>query len=470
MRRTILNEFINKYLTVWVLVHILISFLLNNITALAPDENFYVALFNRSYSLQGEAASVSSWSNSSGLFVTILYFPAYVLHNFGINPLQSLRIESILVSALALKFIWETFPKTYQVSKAKKIVFILLSCIPTVFLWQGLALREGYIFLQLSLIFFFLLKLGEKFQTRDLILVFLVMTSLLFTKDYLYVLVAASISIACAIVILKSRFKNSGASLVILAVILPVVVFIPQSKGIIQSSGIISARLDGTTQGVGKTGATQGVGKTGATQGVGISEIDDMNSIFTERAQIGGGTIHLLNKQLESNSESIFFKLLDVTGIYKQIELLAKSSYAEPQSEIYNQSIAQLSIPGIQDVSVQSLISRAGTFLLVPTLGKDNGSLFLNLQSFELPFWVLLYLLIILSFWRSCKYRDLKIDTLTAYVFIFLFIGISAVTEVNLGTALRHRSILVIPALFLLTQLISGKNRENRIPNSKITT
>ena len=438
------------------MIHILISLLLDNITALAPDENFYVSLFNRSYSIDQNVASVPSWSNSSGIFIKILYFPAFLLSLLGLDSLQSLRFESILASALALNLLWATTNKSFQDSKTKKTFFVILSCIPTVFLWQSLALRESYLFLGLSSVFFLLYRFRERINTKHLILLVIAMTCLLFTKDYLYVILAASIGIAFSYGILRSKFQERRIGLVLLAVILPILVFIPQTKGIIQSTGLITPTIAGTVQGAGKEGTVQGAGK---------GENGSSNYLDPELIQIGGGTIHLLSEQLESNRETIIFKFLNLVGIYDQIKESAQLAYSEPESDQYAQSVAQLNRPVLERITWLNIIDRTGTFLFVPTLGIDNGSLFLNLQSLELPFWLLLYGTVVFSLYRNFRVREITLDTLTVYIFILLFIGISSITEVNIGTALRHRSILIVPAMFLLVQLKPNrfKNKQPRM-------
>jgi len=455
-------------------IHILISLLLDNITALAPDENFYVSLFNRSYSIDQNVASVPSWSNSSGIFIKILYFPAFLLSLLGLDSLQSLRFESILASALALNLLWATTNKSFQDSKTKKTFFVILSCIPTVFLWQSLALRESYLFLGLSSVFFLLYRFRERINTKHLILLVIAMTCLLFTKDYLYVILAASIGIAFSYGILRSKFQERRIGLVLLAVILPILVFIPQTKGIIQSTGLITPTIagtvqgagkEGTVQGAGKEGTVQGAGKEGTVQGAGKGENGSSNYLDPELIQIGGGTIHLLSEQLESNRETIIFKFLNLVGIYDQIKESAQLAYSEPESDQYAQSVAQLNRPVLERITWLNIIDRTGTFLFVPTLGIDNGSLFLNLQSLELPFWLLLYGTVVFSLYRNFRVREITLDTLTVYIFILLFIGISSITEVNIGTALRHRSILIVPAMFLLVQLKPNrfKNKQPRM-------
>jgi hypothetical protein len=471
MKRAMLNQFITRYLILWIMAHALVSLLLDNITALAPDENFYVSLFNRSYSVEQDFAQVSSWSNSSGLFIKILYFPAYALHFCGLNSLQSLRFASILASALALILLWMTAKESFRLSKSAKIVFVSLSCIPTSFLWQSLALRESYIFLEFSAVFFLLNKLRVKFKTSYLIFLTVIMTFLLFTKDYLYVVLATSVIIACTYEIVRSKFKTTGQYLLILAVVLPIAIFIPQTKGIIQSSAKISPASDGVSQGAGTDGVSQGAGTDGVSQGAGTDGVsqgagtDGKGNLLNtdpEQLQIGGGTLHLLNEQLESNRDTFIFKLLDISGIYSQIKESAKSSYSEPSSPKYTQSMSLLSLPTLEDLSLGEITSRAIIFLFVPTPGKDNGSLFLNLQSLEFPFWLLMYMVIGASLFRNFIEKKLQLDILTVYIFIFFFIGISSITEINIGTALRHRSILLIPSMYLLTQLWPQKDKKIR--------
>ena len=89
-------------------------------------------------------------------------------------------------------------------------------------------------------------------------------------------------------------------------------------------------------------------------------------------------------------------------------------------------------------------------FLFVPFIFLDNGSLFLNIQSVETPVWLFIYALFFVGLYQIIrKRRELDYAVTIATLFALEFVAISALTEINVGTALRHRSLLLIPILVI---------------------
>jgi len=88
--------------------------------------------------------------------------------------------------------------------------------------------------------------------------------------------------------------------------------------------------------------------------------------------------------------------------------------------------------------------------LLIPFIFIDNGSLFLNIQSIETPVWLFVYGLFFVGLYQLTRRRhEFDYAVLIAALFALEFVAISALTEVNVGTALRHRSLLLIPILVI---------------------
>jgi uncharacterized membrane protein YhaH (DUF805 family) len=96
------------------------------------------------------------------------------------------------------------------------------------------------------------------------------------------------------------------------------------------------------------------------------------------------------------------------------------------------------------------MITSSLRFLFVPIIFVDNGSLFLNIQSIETPLWLFIYGLFFIGLFQLIRRRhDLDYAVMMATLFAFEFVAISALTEINVGTALRHRSLLLIPILVI---------------------
>ena len=77
-----------------------------------------------------------------------------------------------------------------------------------------------------------------------------------------------------------------------------------------------------------------------------------------------------------------------------------------------------------------------------------------RIASFKSPIWWVFYALVIFQFIRFRKVKFLR-DPQILFTLIFLAgeIVFSALVEVNLGTSFRHRSILLVPLVFLYVRL-----------------
>ena len=101
-----------------------------------------------------------------------------------------------------------------------------------------------------------------------------------------------------------------------------------------------------------------------------------------------------------------------------------------------------------------SLIWPAFVFLCGPFPFVGNPGIAVLISSFESPLWWALYALVVFQFIRFRKVRFLR-DPQILFTLIFLAgeIAFSALVEVNLGTSFRHRSIILIPLVFLYVRL-----------------
>jgi len=93
-------------------------------------------------------------------------------------------------------------------------------------------------------------------------------------------------------------------------------------------------------------------------------------------------------------------------------------------------------------------------FLCGPFPLIGNPGIAVTISSFESPLWWAFYALVIFQF---IKFRKIKFmqDPQILFTLIFLAgeIALSALVEVNLGTSFRHRSILLVPLVFLYVRL-----------------
>jgi hypothetical protein len=161
-------------------------------------------------------------------------------------------------------------------------------------------------------------------------------------------------------------------------------------------------------------------------------------------------TVHALLGELERDPNTIVARIANAFGITAKLEGISKSAIVvETDKEVVeNQKKLSLQQAGIKK-PLQVLESSA-KFLLIPFIFIDNGSLFLNIQSIETPIWLFIYGLFFVGLYQLARRRrEFDYAVMIATLFALEFVAISALTEINVGTALRHRSLLLIPILVI---------------------
>jgi hypothetical protein len=167
-----------------------------------------------------------------------------------------------------------------------------------------------------------------------------------------------------------------------------------------------------------------------------------------EYVATGGMTVHALLDQLKGSPNSILAKFASAFGITAKLESISKSAIVveTDKTVVENQKKLSLQQAGIK--KPLQVFESSAKFLLVPFIFIDNGSLFLNIQSLETPIWLFIYGLFFVGLYQVIhRRRELDYAVMIATLFAIEFVVISALTEINVGTALRHRSLLLIPIL-----------------------
>ncbi len=163
----------------------------------------------------------------------------------------------------------------------------------------------------------------------------------------------------------------------------------------------------------------------------------------------GGQTLQELNDQLDSNP--ILSWIAFVTGIQGIIKQKAEVSYSFADSQELSKKFIQLQREPASVKDPLSLIVGMNYFLLTPAPFMDNGSFFLNVQSYESFIWHIYYLIFIILLVGVIRGRySLNLVTLTSTLFCLGFMAISALIETNDGTSVRHRVVLLVGILLML--------------------
>ena len=320
---------------------------------------------------------------------------------------------------------------------------------PTIFVWSSLGLRESYIYFWTSLMFysfFSFIRLGTK---ESLLILGLSGFGLFNTRSYLFIIYFIAYIL---IVLLSNGLIKQKKILVILALISPLLLnpsssvdLISQANNAFQKFSTINSTINSTNN-------------------LAPSKTDGQES---ENQITRGQTTTLLINQI-GRSQTLE-DIVKWTGLLALLESENRRSIGELSSQQAIEDKQALSLVSANLTKPLSLISAAFRFLIYPNPVRNNGSLILDLIAFEIFLWLVIY------FYLGCYLlkrfsREQKLIQLGSSILIFgvlLFIALSALLEVNVGTALRHRSVVAIMAL-LLSSLGSPRNwmlRKIRILN-----
>ena len=167
-----------------------------------------------------------------------------------------------------------------------------------------------------------------------------------------------------------------------------------------------------------------------------------------------------MHSYLIDNPDALFTRILRASHIDKKIQsiwdekvalgLVNKDKQVGTDTSSLNGHILE---PGkISDPL--SMLWPAFVFLCGPFPFIGNPGIAVFISSLESPLWWAFYALVIFQFIRFRKIKFLK-DPQILFTLIFLAgeIAFSALVEVNLGTSFRHRSILLVPLIFLYVRL-----------------
>ena len=437
-------NFYHYFFTAYSGLHVTFSVLLGNITAFAPDENVYKSIFARLYSA-GFTSDVLGFNGSWEPWLRLVYLPAKLITYVGISDLMAARFLAVIYSALATYLVVKIAKENHRDDQIFKSAIIAISFMPTVFLWSSIGLRESFLYLEISAILFCFSRLRNNLDLRNTLLLGFALFSLAMTKNYIYILFlfATLITLVLFSVINRRNFVNH--LLVLSLALIPLAVnptLIPAINNYLLGQ---VEKVDTIEIGdINNDGRCDNFEPCSNGNGNGNEE-DLVGYVAT-----GGMTVHALLGELERDPNTFVARIASALGITAKLEAISKSAIVveTDESVVENQKKLSLQQAGLKK-PLQVLESSA-KFLLVPFIFMDNGSLFLNIQSIETPIWLFIYGLFFVGLYQIIRRRhELDYAVLMATLFAFEFVAISALTEINVGTALRHRSLLLVPILVI---------------------
>ena len=472
----------NKLFSLFTIAHVFFGVTLGRLYALAPDESGYLYTFNNLYGNSSDPNPQynSGWITAPKAFLWIAYLPAKVIAYIGVPDYLAIRFLSIALTLFSIIVFHKVFLNSKSSTTWSNRWIFLSYLIPSVFLWTTVGLRESFIIAELAA---FLAGVNLIFRKKTLFGSALIVCGsygLLSTKSYLWacLILASLISIAAYLVLrinLKLVLKFIAAALVIPLALFAATTSIYALNFILQSDvsevgqrsgdSVTQIYVDGSGNSNGIGGAKPNVvtGETNVVTGE-TNVVTGENGITQEESKLvtfhGDFTLIALHFYFQDYPNSIFTKVFTIFKLKDKVEQIWAEKiklglvYEDSQIGADTSSLnGHILTPGELNKPL-SLLWPAFVFLFGPFPFVGDPGLAAAIASFESPLWWALYLILIVQFVRFRKTK-FYVDPpmILAVIFTLGFIAFSALVEVNLGTSFRHRSVLLVPIIFMFLRL-----------------
>ena len=403
--------------SLYVILHITFWVLLGRITAFGIDEDGYLDVFRKVYSSSFDVHSQLSWPTNSKFLLQVIYLPAKVISLLGLPDYLALRIESGLLFYITC---WIIFRQISNANRKLNIsIIVVFMFLPSVFIWTSLGLRESYIFFWITLIWLSFHKLMTQKSRKFLLLLTLGVNGLATTKIYLHALILV---MAIFVLLFSLRSKGYKDCLLAILVVMSPIFVLPGVQGelLTGARGLILSET--------------------------ISASSEGGALSSEGGASSGLTAKLFILQVEEN------QLLK--SILSQLGLLARiNSGISTQDPAKNAFTLSTNFESGSLANLEKFMRAAARFLLLPIPFAENGSFIIDLQSMESPALYLSYFVLLWHLYMILKRRPQDPQIFFGLcVFSLFFIIQSALVEVNLGTLVRHRSILLLLIVLACTE------------------
>jgi hypothetical protein len=461
----------NKFIFIFFVAHAFFSVLLGRIYVLAPDEVGYLFAFNNIYNLPitVTAQSGSGWIAAPTMFLWVAYLPAKVLSLIGLPDYLSIRLLSILLTTVSLYLLVEILRRSTIANKNFQKYLFAAFYIPSVFLWTSVGLRESFIIMETT---FFLAGLNFVFRNKikyGSIFLFLGSYGLVSTKNYLWAVLMITVILTGIILFCLRYERRKVIVLCITGFLLPLIAF-TSTTSTYALNHLFSSNITETGERSGDS-ITQVYVETQDAGGKGVVENKATEELITFH---GDSSLIALHFYLIDQPDSDISKILRFFHLDKRIQslwdekvkagLIHKDKKVGTDTSSLNGHIIK---PG--NISQPLTIFWAAfVFLCGPFPFIGDPGIAISIAALESPLWWFFYALVIFQLIRFRKIKFMK-DPQIIFISIFLTgeIALSALLEVNLGTAFRHRSILLIPLVFLCLRLeqMAKEQRDLRVAN-----
>jgi hypothetical protein len=429
----------NKLVVFFFVSHIIFAIFLGRLFAFAPDEEGYLYTFNNVYTLPINtlAQGSSGWITAPTVFLWIAYLPAKILDLIGVPDYLSIRLLSIVITSLSLFLLLRIIQKIQDGRGIPQRLIFISFFIPSVFLWTSTGLREAFIVFEMTLFITGLNYLFLGKNKKAFFLLFAGSYGLFSTKPHLWVLLIIALIVFLLMNLILKINKDRLVKLIAAGFLAPLILF-----SFTTSQYALNFLFNAS------------ITETGLRSGDSITQVE--NVTFH-----GDYTLIALRFYLIENPNSYFTKIFGTFKLDERVEslwneklqagLISQGNQVGRDTSSLNGHILK---PGVI-TEPWSMIWPAFVFLAGPFPFIGESGIAATIASFESPLWWLLYALVIYQFYRFRRSKLFR-DPAILFTLIFLAgeIASSSLIEVNLGTSFRHRSILLVPLVFLYVRII----------------
>lgn len=415
--------------------HAFFLLFLGKITALGIDEDGYLWVFQNVYDSEFDIKTQLSWPTDSKFLLQLIYLPAKTISLLGVPDFLSIRLQSTILFYYTCRIIFKQIQAVHNGLNLTLLILFIFS--PSIFVWTSLGLRESYIFFWITIIWFATHKLLEDSSRSYLLLLALGVNGLATTKIYLFVQVLIMGTVTMVFFIKSKGFKTS---IIHLFVLLSPVYLLPGIQGEIKSSAQSAFLIETAPNSDGGASTRKG-------EGVPQENIDQESKVNrkgpiisqpkTNESEIYAGlTLKLLLVQIEENA--LLKTILTKSGVLGHL-----NSVVTDRGTVRNDNVKNNKFENGSLTNIGQLFLAVMKFLILPIPLAENGSFLINLQSLESPILYFSYLILLWVLYKVVKNKTPRSHLFYGlFSFACIFIVQSALIEVNLGTLVRHRSIL----------------------------
>ena len=449
--------------------HILFAIFLGRVYALTPDETGYLYTFNHLYETDFATPQYQSgWISAPKIFLRVVYLPAKILNLIGVSDYLSIRILSIFLTAFCIYLLKNILDSSITSVKSLRRPILIVFFIPSVFLWNSVGLRESFIMAEITIFLAGVNLLFKNDSKHGLVFLFIGSYGLLSTKSYLWACLMVTIVLSSIIFVIKKINYRKIFKLIIIGFLTPLIAFASTSS-VYALNFILHSSISETGQRSGDSITKINLDGTGTGTGTGKLPPKELLTFHGDYTLIG---LHFF---LIDNPDSLFTKAFIILNLDKKIQRIWDEKVAlglVNEDKIVGTDTSSLNghilTPG-KISSPSSLIWPAFVFLCGPFPFIGDPGIAVSISSLESPLWWAFYALVIFQF---IKFRKVKIlsDPQIILTLIFLVgeITFSTLVEVNLGTSFRHRSILLVPLVFLYVRLAQKAKEQKDLESGVI--